>query len=76
VIFSAFICASLFVHVEDLSVGLGVLRNLMLSSAHHCAREIIVTHGKFQFDAKLTFQTTSQNITIEKNRILLNIFIF
>lgn len=74
-IFSALIWASVFSHIEALLVGLGVERNLMLSSAHHCAREIIVTHGKFQFAAKLKFQIINQNIIKEKNQILLKIFI-
>jgi hypothetical protein len=56
-------------------VGLGVLRNLRDSSAHHSAREIIVTHGKFQFDAEVIFNRIIQNIIKEKNQILFKIFI-
>lgn len=74
-IFSALIWASVFSHVEALLVGLGVERNLIDSSAHHWAREMIVTHVKFQSAAKLKFQTINQNTIKEKNQILLKIFI-
>ena len=47
----------------------------MLSSAHHSAREMIVTHGKFRLSAKVTFEITIQNKIKEKNQILLKIFI-
>ena len=56
-------------------VGLGVERNLMDSSAHHSAREIIVTHGRFQSEAKLIFHTIIQTINREKNQNLPIIFI-
>jgi len=54
---------------------LGVERNLIVSSAHHSAREIIVTHGKFQSVAKLKSQIINQIRSKEKNQILLKIFI-
>ena len=73
--FSALIWASDFSHFEESPVGLGVERNLILSSAHHCAREMIVTHGKFRLAAKLIFHKITQNTIKEKNQILLNIFI-
>jgi hypothetical protein len=61
--------------LEEELVDLGVERNLIVSSAHHCAREIIVTHGKFQFAAKLIFQKIIHNTIKEKNQILFKIFI-
>lgn len=74
-IFSALICSSVFSHFCEVPVGLGVERNLIDSSAHHSAREIIVTHGRFQSEAKLIFHTIIQNINKEKNQNLLIIFI-
>ena len=73
-IFSALICASVFSHLE-LLVVLGVLRNLILSSAHHSAREIILTHGKFQLAANPIFHNTIHNKSKEKNQILPKFFI-
>ena len=49
-IFSAFISASVFSHFE-LLIGLGVLRSLKDSLAHHSARVIIFTQGRFQLAA-------------------------
>ena len=75
-IFSAFFCSSVFSVFEVLDdVDLGVLRNLIDSSAHHSEREIIVTQGKFHLAAKLIFQIINQNIIREKKLILLVIFI-
>jgi hypothetical protein len=70
-IVSALICSSVFSHVEELLFGLGVLRNLIVSSAHHCAREIIVTHGRFQLAANPTSHKIIQRKTKEKNQIIL-----
>jgi hypothetical protein len=72
--FSAFICSSVFSQLE-LLVGLGVLRNLIDSSAHRSEREIIVTQGKFQFDEKEILIETSQNVIKEKKQIFLILFI-
>jgi hypothetical protein len=73
-IFSAFICSSVFSSVEEVLVGLGVLRNLIVSSAHHCAREIIVTHGKSRLPAFDIFQAIIHINNKPKNQILYNIF--
>jgi hypothetical protein len=72
--FSAFICSSVFSHFEVL-VGLGVLRNLIDSSAHHSAREIIVTHGKFRLSALEKFQINIHINNNETNQIFFRMFI-
>lgn len=74
--FSAFICSSVFSHFWEELVGLGVLRNLIDSSAHHWAREIIVTQGRFQFQALETFQMKVQIKNTEKNQNIFRKFIF
>jgi hypothetical protein len=70
-IVSDLICSSVFSHVEEFLLGLGVLRNLIVSSAHHPAREIIVTHGRFQLTANPIFHKIIQRKTKEKNHIIL-----
>jgi hypothetical protein len=55
--------------------GLGVERNLIDSSAHHSAREIIVTHGKSRFPALDIFPINIQINSKEKKQILFNVFI-
>lgn len=61
--------------MDEAFAGLGVLRNLIDSSAHHSEREMIVTHGRFQSEAKLILTKTNHIKIREKTQILLKIFI-